>query len=67
MRDGENCEKIDYAQFDTAVARIRACLTLTAEEIMRRKLACRQSAQFHPQSFVEAAKVLFPDLRGETL
>jgi glycosyltransferase involved in cell wall biosynthesis len=67
MRDGENCVQIDHAEFDTAVARIRACLALPAEEVMRRKQTCRRSALFHPLSFVEAAKLLFPDLRGGSL
>jgi glycosyltransferase involved in cell wall biosynthesis len=64
MVEGENCELIDYVEFDTAVARIRACLALPATEILRRKQACRQSGQFHPLSFVEAAKALFPDQTG---
>ncbi len=60
MHEGENCEQIDYAKFDGAVARIRSCLALTAEEIMRRKQVCRCSAQFHPLSFVEVSQGLFP-------
>ncbi len=65
MREGENCESIDYADFDGAVARIRACLALPCEEVTSRKQACRKSAQFHPLSFVSAAKVLFVDQKDE--
>lgn len=66
MRAGENCERIEFAEFDSAVAHIRACLALPAAEVLRRKQVCRSSAMFHPLSFVEAAKVLFPQQNGET-
>ncbi len=66
MRDGENCERIEYAEFDAAVAHIRACLALPAAVVLRRKQVCRSSALFHPLSYVEAAKVLFPEQSGET-
>lgn len=62
MRDGENCELIDYADFAGSVERIRTVLALPSELILRRKQACRASAQFHPLSFTEQASVLFPDL-----
>lgn len=65
MREGQNCERIDHGTFDEAVERIRACLALPAAEVLRRKQECRSSGQFHPRSFVEAAKVLFPALTGE--
>jgi len=64
MNEGENCERIEYTNFEESVARISACLALPAAEVLRRKLACRQSAQFHPLSFVEEAAKLFPDQRG---
>lgn len=66
MNEGENCERIEYAEFDAAVARIRDCLALPAAEVLRRKQACRQSGQFHPLNFVNAARILFPDQTGET-
>lgn len=61
MNEGENCERIEYTEFDVAVARISACLALPAAEILRRKQACRQSGQFHPLNFINDAKILFPD------
>ncbi|MCI5039730.1 MAG: glycosyltransferase [Donghicola eburneus] len=64
MNEGENCERIDYDSFEESVVRISACLALPAAEVFRRKLACRQSAQFHPLSFVEEAAKLFPNQRG---
>lgn len=62
MREGENCELIDHADFTGSVARIRAVLALPQEVVLRRKQACRASALFHPLSFTEAARVLFPNL-----
>nr|WP_247744720.1 glycosyltransferase [Sulfitobacter sp. R18_1] len=64
MNEGENCERIEYTNLEESVARIKACLALPAAEVLRRKLACRQSAQFHPLRFVEEAAKLFPDQRG---
>ncbi len=62
MRDGENCEQIDHAEFDNAVDRIRACLALHADEIMRRKQECRRSAKFHPLILLLRQKCCFPTL-----
>lgn len=62
MREGDNCECIDYADFAGSVARICAALALPADVVLRRKQACRASALFHPLSYTERARVLFPDL-----
>lgn len=66
MKVGENCEHIEYTDFEVAVARIRACLALPSAEVLRRKQVCRQSGQFNPLNYVDAAKILFPDKSGET-
>jgi len=65
MHDGKNCELIEHADFGAAVARIQGCLALPAVEVMHRKQVCRRSAMFHPLSFIEATKVLFPNIREE--
>lgn len=64
MQEGENCEIIEYDNFEQSVASIKACLALPAAEVLRRKLACRRSALFHPLSYVDEANKLFPDQRG---
>lgn len=65
MHVGENCEIIDRGDFSASVSCILALLALPSEEVMRRKLACRSSAQFHPLSFLETARVLFPSQNGD--
>lgn len=64
MHEGLNCERLNYADFDSSVNCIRRCLALSAEEVLRRKEACRCSAKLHPMNFIAIAKSLFPNQNG---
>ncbi len=60
MISGENCEFIEYNEFDKSVSKILSILMIPQSDIMRRKILCRSSATFHPMSFVSEVIKIFP-------